>query len=171
MSTLFKVSEPLLVPSVKAQDGPQKMIKKEHVNAFWESDAADGFSKKQGCYVFSLKNGPGYSPWYVGKTKNQFSGECFTRDKLSKYNEVLFANRGTPYVVFVTRNDNRRIIPANMLSELEIFLIQAAKLKNSSLINVHHTNNLPDWGICGVIRGGKGTNSNASSVFRAFMGL
>jgi len=171
MSVKFKVSGPFEIPYRGAGQGHAKHIDPSHGRAFWEEDASE-FAMKQGCYVFALRTGGGYYiPWYVGKTKNILKGECFTTHKLGHYNRVVFDMRGTPVLFFVTRSDGKKNIPKDMLKQVEIFLIQAAKLKNDDLVNTQHTKNIPTWSIAGVVRSGQGESSKLSDIFRYMLNL
>lgn len=51
---------------------------------------APGLSDACGCYVFAMRSGGGYTPWYVGRTKlNTIFREATSADKLNKYADVL----------------------------------------------------------------------------------
>ena len=131
----FMTSEPFKIDYDSPNHGRIKRIGKTHIEAFWDGEASR-FANKSGCYIFALRVSRGYTPWYVGKTKNSMCSECFTDHKLRKYNKVVFSKRGRPVLFFVTRSDNRTYIPTLLLNELELTLIQAAKRKNDEILNV-----------------------------------
>lgn len=56
------------------------------------------------------------------------------------------------------------------VSEMERFLIQVALAANPDLLNIQGTR-AEEWGIKGVIRGGKGKSSQAAQVFKKMMNL
>lgn len=165
----FKVYGPFKIPF----DGNvQKKVKDSELNKFWQQGDLKKIQKKQGLYIFALQAGKGYTPWYVGKTaKQDFVKECFTTDKLNKYNKTLFKGlKGTPVMFFIARPGNKKKAPNAIVDNMETFFIQEAKYKNSGLLNTQKAK-LPEWGIDGVIRSGKGTSSKQSRGFKKLMGL
>jgi len=62
---------------------------------FWKSVESnpdlEGLKNAIGCYVFCLKYGDTYMPWYVGKTENKigFEGEVFTDHKYDIYEQLI----------------------------------------------------------------------------------
>jgi hypothetical protein len=171
-TTKLFISEPFEIPFAPSDNhSSTKRIKSEHVKQFWKSKAVVNYADKQGCYVFATRAGRGYRVWYVGKTKNKFSGECFQAHKLEKYNEVLFeGRRGTPVLFFVAPRDGVRVVDKNELASMEKQLIQIAYAKNPELKNVHGTR-VETWVIDGLIRSGKGKPSAKAKRFRTMMGL
>ncbi len=80
MSTEFIVVGPYEIPCDKT--GTIKFIDyKEHIVEFWEN-VKTGIKEKKGFYVFALKAGRGYSPWYIGKTNPSLEKECFDSEKI-----------------------------------------------------------------------------------------
>jgi hypothetical protein len=171
-TTRLFISEPFEIPFATSDNHScTKRIRAEHVKQFWKSKGVDSFAGKQGCYVFAMRAGKGYRVWYVGKTKNKFSAECFQSHKLEKYNEVLFEGRkGTPVMFFIAPRDGVIVVDKHDLASMEKQLIQIAYAKNPELKNVHGTN--PDtWVIDGVVRSGQGKPSVNARRFRTMMGL
>ncbi len=166
----FKVSGPYKIPYGILSHGKGKTIKKIHAKEFWDGEPGD-FATKHGCYVFAISVARGHTPYYVGKTRNNMKQECFTDGKILKYRDVISDRKGAPVMFFITRNDGRNKIPKEILADVEKTLIQAAKLKNSDLLNTQHTKNIPTWSIGGVIRSGKGESSATSGKFKKMMGL
>lgn len=174
MATEFKVVGPIPIPTEKATNSNKiKWIHDEQVSEFWQDEHAKALKEKIGCYVFALRAGRGYTPWYVGQASKSFEQEIFTDHKVhKKYNSVLRKGRqGTPVMLFVCRNDNRRKIAQPELNSLETFLIQSALFKNPELTNIQGTKNIPEWTIRGVIRSGKGSSGTLSGIFKKMMGL
>lgn len=174
MATEFKVVGPIQIPTENSPNSNKhKWIQDEQVEEFWEDEQASELKAKTGCYIFALRAGRGFTPWYVGQASKSFGQEIFTDHKVhKKYNSVLRKGRqGTPVMFFVCRNDNRKKISKTELNSLETFLIQSALFKNPSLTNIQGTKNIPEWSIRGAVRSGKGATSTTSGIFRKMMGL
>ncbi len=62
MHTELFVVGPIDIGFAKQSKGPGKMIESEHARLFWEHAIAEAVSDKQGCYVFALRAGRGYTP-------------------------------------------------------------------------------------------------------------
>ena len=106
--TRFEVAGPFPIPYDAPKTGTSKHIAVAHAKSFWDDAATRRLQSATGCYVFALKTGPGFSPWYVGKATKGFGQEVFTDHKLRIYNEVVFAGRkGTPVLFFVVRPGRR----------------------------------------------------------------
>lgn len=118
-----------------------------------------------GCYVFCIRAGRGYTPWYVGKTKNHFSQETFTNDKLQKYNEAVSNIKQGTGVLFFLEASGQGQSREKQIKELELFLIQTAAYKNPKLVNVHGKRG-PKWNIRGILRTYQGAATKSSRVFK-----
>jgi len=153
-------------------EGKKKRIDDEHIAEFWGNTVGREISAKQGCYVFALQVGKGYTPWYVGKATKTFKQECFTSDKTKKYNRLLWTGRkGSPVMFFVAMPGSNKKISAPIIADMEKFLIQSAVIKNDDILNVHHTRNIGLWGIRGIIRGGKWKTADVNRRFGLMMGI
>jgi hypothetical protein len=171
MSTILEVSEPFKVRCERGTSGTARQVGKKHIQTFWDTEASL-YAIKQGCYVFAMKAGKGYTPWYVGKATKSFKQECFQPPKLLNYNKVLFkGHRGTPVIFFIAPGGNKNRVPTRIIDEVETFLIQAALYENPQITNVQKTKNVPKWGIKGVVRGGKGKPDATAKAFAKMMGL
>jgi len=124
------------------------------------------WQKKKGCYVFAMKT-KNFTPYYIGKTIASFKKECFTADKVHKFNGVLTKRKGTPNLFFLIPENAKRP-PKNKISDLESFLIQQAYTVNSELVNSHGKDEYK-WTIGGIMRGGKGSSTKTSSAFKGMM--
>lgn len=69
---------------------------------------------------------------------------------------------------FVTLPKKKGAPNASHIRELEDFLIQAGLAANPDLLNIKGTKT-EEWGIAGVLRGGKGKRSNEAKQFRQIM--
>lgn len=168
---MLSVLGPFKVPFHKHSLGFGKRIEKEHQNQFWTKANEPFLMKKQGCYVFALQAGRGSTPWYVGKAGKSFQQECFTSDKLNKYNRALFAGRkGSPVLFFVTLSGKKKKIGTSTIRDVETYLIKVAMETNPNLLNKSKTRR-PAWGIKGVCRGGMGKPTGRERAFRKMLGL
>lgn len=115
--------------------------------AFWEEveDYDEGLSGANGCYMFCLRNGVNYVPWYVGMTVSQrgFKGEIFQPHKLQTYDDVMSGRRGIPFMfLFPLMTDgemrfSRSLVEARSPVEwLEKTLMGMAYAKNEEISNV-----------------------------------
>lgn len=169
MLTELKVLGPFEIPcenggAVKFIDNAQR---KEFLGMIYD----DELWWKQGCYVFALRAGKGFSPWYVGKATKGMGQECMGPHQLQHYNAVLSKGyKGTPAMFFVTRDGAKNKISMRICDEMESFLIQTAFYKNPDLRNVQKAKG-PEWTIDGVVRGERGKPTNGELGFRKMMGL
>lgn len=170
MSTELMVYGPFEIPCKIVPAA--KHISKEHAADFWTQTATHGLSAKQGCYVFALRAGKGFTPWYVGQASKCFAQECFTDHKLNHFNAALFAGKkGTPVMFFVAPIGTKNKVPVAELNHMEKELTQDALKKNPELRNVQNTRRLPQWSIKGVVRSNRGAPPNGAKQFAKMMGL
>jgi hypothetical protein len=164
-----EVSQPFDIACQKAPKGA-RCVTSQGVKSFWASGAVR-YAEKQGCYIFALRAGKGYTPWYVGKTKKQnFQKECFATYQLGKYNQALFGRNGSPVMFFVAPGGNKNVLPKEVISEMERFLIQQGHYENPKILNKANARH-PEWGIKGVLRSGQGQPNSDAKAFRRMMGL
>ena len=165
--TEFQVVGPFGIPVYRGASG--RIIRKEDGEEFFKTH--QGYGDRVGCYVFGMRAGRGITPVYVGKTNRRFLAECFTSDKLTKYNRCLVDYlRGTPVMFFVVLPKKRGVDNKAHIKELEEFLIQAGVAANPDLLNVKGTKKA-EWSIIGVLRTGRGKPSQAASSFKNMMKL
>jgi len=151
-------------------NGRAKQIRKSDATDFWNSPKVKHLKRKQGCYIFAMRAGQGYTPWYVGKASKGFDQESFTDHKRNHYNKALFSGKkGSPVLFFVCPQDKKKKVPASVLTEMEKELIQYALTKNPDLCNIQGTRNPPQWTIKGVIRSGRGRSTAAADRFKKMM--
>jgi hypothetical protein len=130
-------------------------------NSFWNSvdQTEAGLRDACGCYVFAMKSGGGFTPWYVGKAeKSSFEQECFTAHKLNCYDySIAKYSIGTPLLYFVAMHT-----PGGQFSKpssagnpsiafLERWLIGQALNKNPNLCNIKDTKFLKELIVRGLI--------------------
>ena len=163
---MFDVFGPYKIPVSNEKSG--RLIPRDG-GEFWDSNSE--FSAKVGCYRFAVRAGRGYKPIYVGKTSRSFQKECFALHKIDHYHRALVQRgRGTAVMFFVIPELRRGRANAKTIKDLESFLIQVASVKNPNLSNVQERKEA-EWGIRGVIRGGKGKSSKAAIEFRREIGI
>jgi hypothetical protein len=96
-----------------------------------------------GCYIFAIRAGKGFTPWYVGKTEKQsFQDRIWQGGHFMDFNHVLCGNKGTPVVFLLawkTRKGNFRKATkrksSGSISSLEEMLIGTCLQRNSELLN------------------------------------
>lgn len=95
-STDLHVFGPFPIPFKKNGNGVSKRITKENAASFWASDDGESIGPKQGVYIFALRAGKGFTPWYVGKATKSFKQETLHQTKLNYYNDVIYhGHKGT----------------------------------------------------------------------------
>jgi len=165
MPTIFSIEGPREVAYYQGRAG--RTITDDNVREFWEAnpDVAD----ERGCYVFGVRAGKGMTPAYVGKATATFRQEAFAHHKLTRYQQFLADyQRGTPVMFFIVAPTKRGAPNKTHIAELEVFLIQTGQAANPHLLNVKGTK-AEEWGIAGVLRGGRGKPSNGAKEFRRLM--
>jgi hypothetical protein len=163
----FSVSDAFAIETDKRPGG--RRLHEKAVEMFWQTAAAT-FGKKRGCYVFSMRAGKGYTPWYVGKATVSFKQEIFTAEKLRKYGDALLeTKKGTPVVFFVCRPSGKGVPGPQTIDDLENYLIRTCSYKNENLINKHKR---PKelWAVRGVFNSGV-KPSKAALAFRSAIGF
>ncbi len=165
----FEVQDPIAVPLTRAAAG--RLITKEDIKAFWALPAAAAVAGGVGCYVFAIRAGRGYTPYYVGKATKTFKQEVFTPHKLNRYHETLVnVKKGTPVLFFVKHPIQKGKNNARVIKAVEDFLIATAAATNPELVNVKGTKP-PKWTIKGVLRSKAGKPSKSARSFKSCMGL
>tara|TARA_R110002020_G_scaffold50791_3_gene143681 strand:- start:6047 stop:6568 length:522 start_codon:yes stop_codon:yes gene_type:complete len=138
------------------------------IGAFWERVDAEAIRydtdpialrKAIGCYMFSIKRGDTYKPWYVGKTSAQtgFYGEVLTPHKVEHYNGVFeTTRRKSGQLIFFTLITSTGHLSratrstAALVNWLERMLIGMAIAKNPDLRNKRDTKLLRSVWVEGV---------------------
>ena len=118
-----------------------------------------GLSNAPGCYVFVMKAGKGYTPWYVGKSVKPtwtIVEEALSSEKENKYNHLIAEKKGTPMLFLVPAlteggkfcKRTGKELPA--VDFLEQWLIGQALNKNPDLLNVHYAQFLKNLYVPGI---------------------
>lgn len=161
----FRVSGPFEIPLT--QHGNSRIV--TGPGDFWHK--APAHANGIGCYVFAVKAGRGYTPWYVGKTRTTFRNECFSPDKINKYNKaILKYNKGTPTLFFISHPLQAGPANQKQMRQIEVFFTQIALSKNAELLNVRNIRQ-PAWSIQGIRGGTHGNVSRPTKCLRKAVGL
>jgi hypothetical protein len=136
-------------------------------------EARSGLSVARGCYVFVIRAGLGFTPWYVGQTnKLTFIKEAFGNHKIIKYNNVLNKTHGVPMVFFIpiiTAGGNtfcKQGVGLASIKFLEKWLIAKALEKNSDLLNSSNTKFVRELHVRGIFNATKGEATSPSMELR-----
>ena len=163
----FVVRGPFEVPFYQGKGG--RTITDDNVREFWERNKK--YQNRRGCYVFGIRAGKGYTPAYVGKATRSLKQEVFAPHKLNRYQQFLAEYVKATPVLFLILTPIQKGMPNNkQIGSIEKHLITLGVSANPDLLNQKETKS-PDWGIMGVIRGGKGKVSSGTRDFRQMMSL
>lgn len=159
---------PVVVPIRLVNRG--KFIDTDRLHELWEQQA-EGLASKRGLYVFAMRAGRGFTPWYVGRTSKGFEKEIFTPHKVVKYQRI-FADQvtGTPVLFFVAKPGRPNVVPAPVLREAEKELIAIAYRCNPALENKQHAK-ARAWSSRGVIGGRAGRPTGSAAAFGTMLGI
>lgn len=165
--TQFICHGPLLIEPTKQAGG--KVITKGTAEKFW--DKYPEYRNSVGCYIYGRRAGKGITPLYIGRATKSFEQEVFAADKLNKYQVgLLQSKKGNPVIFLLCYPTKKGKTNISHITALEKFLIQQGALKNPQLLNVHH-NNIPVWGITGVLRSKTKKPTKDAKAFRAMLGF
>jgi hypothetical protein len=117
-----------------------------------------GLETAIGCYVFALRHGANYKPWYVGMTVAQggFRREILQPHKREHYNSVLAEKNGQPVIFLLPllttewyfSRDRTASVP--LIKWVEKMLFGLALARNPDCRNQRDTKNLREVQIYGV---------------------
>jgi hypothetical protein len=147
---------PFTIPTEKVKRG--KIIRHDVDKLFWRQKKELASLKSYcGCYIFAIRAGLGYVPWYVGKTARSFFHEIFNGENKFQYDQVLAKQgKGNPVIFFVSHpTDKKGPLNKKLIDNIESELIKQALSKNPELLNQHKTKPLK-WRIDGFVRSGQG---------------
>jgi hypothetical protein len=156
------------------RNGKKKNITDEAIDELkqkleaWET----GLSEACGCYVFAIRAGKGFTPYYVGQTcKSSILKEALNPLNLGRYNKALDGSNGTPILFLIpirtpTQKFRKKSKMASIpsLDFLERWLIAAAIEKNPHLLNAKETRFLTQIRVTGILNAKKGEATNASKL-------
>lgn len=156
------------------------MLDNEKIAQFFGRGAV-GFSSKHGVYVFAVKHGQAYLPYYVGKTEKSFKAEIFNPSNLRKYELVFRERNGKPVMFLIVPSDEVELTVikdkkvskkrADIIKEIEEFFIQLSACVNPKLLNRQKAKG-PKWSIKGVLNTNQGRPDQDTSSFKSmFKGI
>ena len=120
----------------------------------------EGLVGANGLYLFSIKHGANFRPWYVGKTCSDagFAGEVFQPHKIKHYKKTCKNYRGKPFLHLIAKVEGQRGNFCKVsgrsdaqIDAVESYLIGMAVAANPDLRNSQKTNFFRDLDIDGVI--------------------
>jgi hypothetical protein len=151
----------------------RRIASDEAIAEWWEYLDYDKLGDARGVFVFSLRAGKGYTPYYVGKTSRQtFARECFTSHKRDKYNHALALQAGTPMLSLLAHPTRRGPVNHSAIDGLELELIQHAYARNpDELMNERRIEDLPIYSVAGVLRSGRGKPSKDARELKRILGF
>lgn len=164
---IFDVAGPFKV----SRHGPKNIITDQSLDDLnTEVEKSDnGLSESCGCYVFAIRAGRGYTPYYVGQAcKSSLPHESLNVANREKYNKVISQTKGTLVVFFLPlktptgkyhRKSNARLSSINFL---ERWLIATSIGKNPDLINNKETRFLRNIHVTGIFNPTQGEATTAS---------
>ena len=132
-----------------------------------------GLSVACGCYVFAIRFGDNFTPWYVGKTEQQsfktrvLSNTHFCKELLNKPGALHI------FLVSALTTSGRYMSPrqSNAISRLEFMLIDLALQKNPQLYNIQQATMLKKMIVPGIINSDPGHPSTSVKQFKKALGL
>ena len=151
-------------------------VDRARCKAFWEAIGKEHSSLPEaiGCYIFAIKAGNGYTPWYVGKTdKQSFRRETWADGKLLIFGEVIRNyDKGKPVLFLLAKltNTGKFVKPTTRkriesVAALEEMLIGTCLQRNRELYNKKTTKYLKELHVPGYINDQKGARpKNAKAL-------
>lgn len=157
-------------PFELSRHGNKKMITERSLSnlkpelEYWES----GLSHSCGCYVFAIRAGKGYTPYYVGQAcKRSMLLESLNPSNREKYNKACSESNGVPVVFFLPMRTpkgryRKKGSGSASIDFLERWLIATAIDKNPYLINNKETRFLRKINVVGIFNAKRGEATSAS---------
>lgn len=153
-----------------------KIDRSSHAKNKFLEDAENieqGLSKAIGCYLFGIKYGDSFKPYYVGMaSKTSFLRECFGSHKKVIYNEALDDQYGIPALFLIAKRTKKSKFTKpsknylKSLEWLESFLIGICIDKNPKLKNITKTKFLKQLIVPGILNSPKGRSTISEKKFR-----
>ena len=142
------------------------------LDSFWNGVESDqeGLSTAIGVYVFLMRSGGGYSPWYVGQTQSGFIGECFGAYQKDGYNFAMTRyDKGNPYLILIPKlTDSGKFSHSggDDIDFVENYCIGLAIKANPGIVNKKNTMHHKSIVLPGIMNGPQGHPGTAASVLR-----
>jgi hypothetical protein len=174
----YSIHGPFVIERIKNKKKKKTIVddSNEAKKRFWGGISKNndtGLRSACGCYLFAVKAGKGFKPWYVGLTKHSFE-ECFYPHKIGIYNKALVkCGRGTPVLFLISRltKETGNFVKASKnghrdINFLENMLIAAAIAKNPDLMNIQNTKYLKKMCVPGLINTPKRKPFHSEQCFK-----
>ena len=174
ISNWYDVFSSFELPRDEAGNIPRSRMKHQ---PFWAmvENRVPGLSSAMGCYIFALGTASP-KPWYVGKTKRSFRGECLNSYQRSIYNDVLARRNGTPRLFFLAKVTERGAFARGdthhrNIDLLETTLIGALLQRNSELENTHKAGFSRSTSIPGFLNPPVGRLTDEEKALKELIGI
>ena len=148
---------------------------------FWQSveEQRNGLSRAFGCYIFAIRNGRNFMPWYIGKTARQaFRDRFSSRDHRRRLTDLAGENgelqifllaAQTPGGSFMSPKENEA--KEREIDYLETMLIGIALRRNMNIRNIAITTMLRNMSVPGMINNRPGMPTRAVRDLRNVLGI
>lgn len=161
------------------RDGKKKLITERSAADLKEKLTKDNPSLTTacGCYVFTVRAGRGYTPYYVGQSCRQsILREALNPSNREKYNKACSESRGTPALFLLPMKSpsgqyRRKGGGGLAIDFLERWLIAAALAKNTKLINTKETKLLRKIVVEGILNAKRGQPPIPSQELSRALGI
>ncbi|RQG99817.1 hypothetical protein [Paraburkholderia dinghuensis] len=168
------------IPCIDDENGKRK-IDRDGLKTLKKTigSSADGLADCRGCYVFALKHGNKYTPWYIGqaaggRTLNLLKESLHPKHKLEIYDEVVSENKGHPHLFLLPKLTKNGKFAGTVkkgsdksLDFLEDWLIAVSFQKNRNLRNDKKTWFLKNLYVAGLFNAGPDEPAPASIQLRS----
>lgn len=170
----FDIYGPFPIP--RTQHKAAKLIDSESLSKMRMQIDNEGLVDGCGCYVFAIRAGKGYKPWYVGQAaKMRLLSEALNPANREKYNKTISNHVGTPVLFLIPKitSTGRFAKPTRKkdgelraVTFLEEWLIAMALQKNPKLINERSTLFLKYMHVVGLFNPKPGEAHGASQSLK-----
>jgi hypothetical protein len=133
----------------------------------------EGLAQACGCYVFAIRAGKGYTPYYIGQAcKRSILREALNPSNREKYNKICAEGKGMPVIFLIPkltprgRYKKKGSGSRSAIDFLERWLIATALDKNPGLINSKETRFLRSINVAGIFNAKKGKPTAAAQELR-----
>lgn len=172
---------PVKVKTRKVTRQGERVVRGKVDPEFWKQvdsgKKCSGLSDAHGVYVFAIRNGDNFKPWYVGMTESSFKERVFGKRWLKELSEIKGGKKGL-YVFLIaaltkTGRFRKRTSPTQEIKDLEFMLIGMALRKNRGIFNISGAEKLLKMNVPGVtnIRSKKGRLSQGVKDLQNALGI
>lgn len=172
--TKFKFSVHCFDMDTETQKKGNKIIDKNKFNEQVKIKNSD-LQKAKGVYVFALKHGQNYTPYYIGQTtKSGLLQESLNPGNLKKYDKCLGECVNMKpvmiYIVYLTPKNavSKKQHPKakDLYNWLEAYMIMLGVQKNQKLVNGKKVKYLNSVVVPGLLNSPQGKPSDPATILR-----